>query len=106
MSCSTRRTAALATLSWRRPRTVSSVGRALPTGARAGRTTSPRSEEHTSELQSLPTRLSSDLLDAANRGAGHLELAAPADGQLGRQGPADGCPCWADNESQIGRAHV
>src|ERR1017187_5100367 len=41
MSCSTRRTAALAILSWRRPRAVSSVGRALPTGARAGRTTSP-----------------------------------------------------------------
>ena len=31
MSCSMWRTAALATLSWRRPRAVSSVGRALPT---------------------------------------------------------------------------
>src|SRR5512142_957385 len=35
------RAAALATLSWRRPRAVSSAGRALPTGACAGRTTSP-----------------------------------------------------------------
>ncbi len=39
------------------------------------------------------------LLDAANRGAGHLELAAPASGQLGRQGPAGGGLCRADNES-------
>jgi len=39
------------------------------------------------------------LLDAANRGAGHLKLAAPAGGQLGRQGSADGCLCRADNES-------
>jgi hypothetical protein len=31
------------------------------------------------------------LLDAANRGARHLELPAPAGGQLRRQGPADGC---------------
>ena len=39
------------------------------------------------------------LLDAANRGTGHLELAAPAGGQLGRQGPADGCLGRADDES-------
>jgi hypothetical protein len=39
------------------------------------------------------------LLDAANRGAGHGELAAPAGGQLGRQDPADRCLCRADDES-------
>jgi hypothetical protein len=39
------------------------------------------------------------LLDAADRGAGHLELAAPAGGQLGRQGPADGCLWRAADES-------
>jgi hypothetical protein len=39
------------------------------------------------------------LLDAANRGAGRLELAAPAGGQLGGQGPACGCLCRADDES-------
>src|ERR1700681_663535 len=38
------------------------------------------------------------LLDAANRGAGHLELAAPAGGQLGRQRPADWWPRSADHE--------
>lgn len=39
------------------------------------------------------------LLDTPNRRAGHLELAAPAGGQLGRQSPTDGCRRWADNES-------
>ena len=39
------------------------------------------------------------LLDATDRGAGHLKLAAPAGGELGWQGPADGCLCRADNES-------
>jgi SAM-dependent methyltransferase len=39
------------------------------------------------------------LLDAADRGAGHVQLAAPAGGQLGRQCPADGCLRRADDES-------
>ncbi len=39
------------------------------------------------------------MLDAADRGAGDRELAAPAGGQFGRQGPADGCLCRADDES-------
>jgi hypothetical protein len=37
MSCSARRTAALAALSWRRPRPVSPAGRTRPAGARARR---------------------------------------------------------------------
>jgi hypothetical protein len=39
------------------------------------------------------------VLDAADGGAGYRELAAPSGGQLGRQGPADGCLRRADDES-------